>query len=344
MKTQISKRLGFTLVELLVVIAIIGVLVALLLPAVQFARESARRMSCGNNLKQLGLGFQLHQDALRTIPHAGLESWNNVPRFINGQGATGELQWAGWGYQVLPYIEQEMVFNGGGDTTGTDDGRRIAAISAVIPSMYCPTRRVAKANPQYTAGYPIDVNLGRLGAPGTYRHGQTDYASAYVDSAGAGRNVSAGSLWIVLGPVDRSGAVVRLRRTTGTTGENQPDPARNTLNAIGLEGLTDGSSNVILLGEKRLNMSFIGQNQSDDNEGYTCSWDHDANRNASRKPLPDFVGSGTGDARFGASHPAGFQVVMGDGAVKFIPYVVDELLFHRLGYRNDNQAASVPVQ
>jgi prepilin-type N-terminal cleavage/methylation domain-containing protein len=296
MKMQIRKRLGFTLVELLVVIAIIGVLVSLLLPAVQFARESARRMSCSNNLRQLGIGFHTHQDALRILPHAGLDNWHNTPRFINGAGASGDKQWAGWGYQVLPYIEQQMVFDGNGVTPignpptspGTDDYRRLVAISAAIPIMYCPTRRTAKPNNQYNANYPIAVNEGKLGAPGVYMHGQTDYASAYTDSVGAGRNVSTGSPWIVAGNVDRSGAVVRLRRVIGTTGENEPNPARNDLPAIGLEGLSDGTTNVILLGEKRLNTAAIGQNQSDDNEGYTCSWDHDTNRNASKQPLPDF--------------------------------------------------------
>ena len=143
MKTQIAKRLGFTLVELLVVIAIIGVLVALLLPAVQFAREAARRMSCGNNLKQLGIGFHTHHDALRILPHAGLDNWNNTPRFINGTGATGDKQWAGWGYQVLPYIEQQQVFDGTGNTgigsppilPGTDTYRRAVAISAAPKSV-----------------------------------------------------------------------------------------------------------------------------------------------------------------------------------------------------------------
>jgi prepilin-type N-terminal cleavage/methylation domain-containing protein len=349
MKMQRKKRLGFTLVELLVVIAIIGVLVALLLPAVQFAREAARRMTCGNNLKQLGIGFHTHQDILRNLPHAGLDNWHNTPRFINGAGATGDKQWAGWGYQVLPYIEQQQVFDGTGTAPignppippGSDNYRRLIAISAAIPTMYCPTRRPVKPNNQYNAGYPIAPNEGKLGAPGTYVHGQTDYASAYTDSSGAGRNVSAGSPWIVVGNVDRSGAVVRLRRVIGTTGENEPNPARNELNIIGLEGLNDGTANVILLGEKRLNTAFIGQNQSDDNEGYTCSWDHDTSRNASKQPLPDYKGSGHGDARFGSSHPNGFQVVMGDGAVKFIPFTINELLLHRLGGRNDNYSASL---
>lgn len=342
------KRLGFTLVELLVVIAIIGVLVALLLPAVQFAREAARRTQCANQLKQLGLSFHTHHDALRCLPHGGIDNWQCTPRFINGQGATCELQWAGWGYQILPYIEQEQIFNGTGTggvgnppiPAGTDNYKRVVAISSPIPIMYCPTRRPPRANPPNPSWYPVNPNAARLGAPGNYPHAQTDYASAFVDASG--RPTNSGSPWIVVGGADRSGAVVRLRLINGTTGEKEPNPARNRLPVIGMEGLSDGTANVILLGEKRLNAAFIGQYQSDDNEGYTSGWDHDVNRSASKRPLPDFRGSGDGNQRFGSSHPNGFQVVMGDGAVKFIPFNVNELLFHRLGYRNDGQSASPP--
>jgi hypothetical protein len=297
------------------------------------------------------LGFHTHHDALRSLPHAGVDSWQNVPRFINGTGASAEQQWAGWGYQVLPYIEQDQVFAGSGNASvgnppippGTDDYRRVVAISTAIPVFYCPTRRPAKPNPPTGSWYAVNPNSAQLGAPGNYPHGQTDYASAFVDPGAAGRPTGTGSPWIVAGSTWRSGAVVRLGLIVGTTGESQPNPARNERPVIGMEGLSDGTANVILLGEKRLNAAFTGQYQSDDNEGYTSGWDHDVNRNASKQPLPDYRGSGDGNQRFGSSHPSGFQVVMGDGAVKFVPFTVNQLLFHRLGYRNDGQSASAPT-
>src|ERR1051325_193664 len=89
-----SSPAGFTLVELLVVIAIIGVLVALLLPAVQSAREAARRMSCSNNLKQLSLGLHNYEDTHKTLPPAGIDS-NQM----------------GWTVLLLPYIEQGNLYN-----------------------------------------------------------------------------------------------------------------------------------------------------------------------------------------------------------------------------------------
>jgi prepilin-type N-terminal cleavage/methylation domain-containing protein/prepilin-type processing-associated H-X9-DG protein len=163
---------GFTLVELLVVIAIIGILVALLLPAVQSARESVRRMSCQNNLKQLGLAFHNHHDAHLFFPTGGWD-WSTPPTYLNGAPAIGKDQKAGWGFQILPYIEQTNVWSGGAATS--DNDRALIAMSTPIPVFFCSTRRA----PQ-TVVYSYPGYLGGVDA----RHALCDYAASNIDNKG----------------------------------------------------------------------------------------------------------------------------------------------------------------
>lgn len=139
---------GFTLVELLVVIAIIGVLVALLLPAVQAARESARRSQCVNNLKQIGVGFLNHESNHGMLPCAG---WTAV--YVGDPLlGTGRDQPGGWIYQILPYVEQQAVYNitNDGDklnVTANQKQQSIVLQGTPISSFNCPSRRPAQAQP-----------------------------------------------------------------------------------------------------------------------------------------------------------------------------------------------------
>ncbi|MEC8737545.1 MAG: DUF1559 domain-containing protein, partial [Planctomycetota bacterium] len=104
--SKAARNGGFTLIELLVVIAIIGVLVALLLPAVQTAREAARRSSCTNNLKQLGIGLHLHHDTQKKFPPGGIW-WTNSPSNTNAWSKNrGSLL-----YYILPYMELNSVYD-----------------------------------------------------------------------------------------------------------------------------------------------------------------------------------------------------------------------------------------
>ena len=100
-----SRNRGFTLVELLVVIAIIGILVALLLPAVQAAREAARRMSCSNNVKQLALAMHNYHDVHKALPFGHLYRGIHDGNLTDATGGSG----FGWGYSILPFIEQQTL-------------------------------------------------------------------------------------------------------------------------------------------------------------------------------------------------------------------------------------------
>ncbi len=108
-----GDRIGFTLVELLVVIAIIGILVALLLPAVQSAREAAQRMQCGNNLKQVGLALHNYHTAHNQFP----------PGVIWDPGVSGGPMKATWVGQILPQVEQGNVFDLADFDQGTAEAR-----------------------------------------------------------------------------------------------------------------------------------------------------------------------------------------------------------------------------
>src|SRR5262245_49295913 len=117
-----TSRLAFTLVELLVVIAIIGVLVALLLPAVQAAREAARRSQCQNHLKQLGLGIHNFEDINKSLPHTRYDN-----RYT-------------WAVEIMPFIEQQNLY-GSWDLTKSYYAQTNAARLTAVPIYFCPSRR-----------------------------------------------------------------------------------------------------------------------------------------------------------------------------------------------------------
>lgn len=160
---------AFTLIELLVVMAIIGMLVGLLLPAVQASREAANRTSCQSNLKQIALAFQLHHDAHRFFPSGGWE-WDSPPTYVQGKPAVGPDQRAGWGFQILPYLEGNSAWAGGA----------ITAIGTPDPVFFCPSRR----GPQ-TVTRP-DKFIPQLSGT-TNVHALCDYAASNREGTGVVR-------------------------------------------------------------------------------------------------------------------------------------------------------------
>lgn len=135
------RNKAFTLVELLVVIAIIGILVALLLPAVQTAREAARRMSCTNNIKQLALAARTYEDTNRRLPRSGIvaeshsSNGSNKPYRVYNQRSGNQLSWV---VQILPYIEQQALHSQF-DLTKTAFVQANEPQAQSIPAMLCPS-------------------------------------------------------------------------------------------------------------------------------------------------------------------------------------------------------------
>ena len=139
MHRKVQRTSGFTLVELLVVIAIIGILVALLLPAIQSAREAARRTQCKDNLKNIGLACLNHADTLNIFPTGGAGWGNYIEEYVepeypdpNGRPIATDRMGIGWGYQLLPFLEE-------GSLHGINRTKQLR--EALVPIYVCPSRR-----------------------------------------------------------------------------------------------------------------------------------------------------------------------------------------------------------
>jgi len=285
---RVPARHGFTLIELLVVIAIIGTLIGLLLPAVQKVRETASRVRCANNLKQMGLAFHNHHDTLGYFPTGGWYPYT-PPTYANGAPLVGDLQQAGWGFQILPYVEADNTWRGGNATT--DVQRDLVAIGTTNPLFFCPSRR----SPQ-TVTYG-DNYLPKL-TGGKITHALCDYAASNKENTGA---------------------------------VQQFIPVR-------IADITDGTTNTLLVGEKRMNRALLGTRQIDDNQGYTCGFNYDTIRKTTRPPAPDYSAPvGDGGGLFGGSHTGSVNFVLADGSVRTIPFSINAKIFRYLGQRNDGQ-------
>ena len=303
-----TKRRGFTLIELLVVIAIIAILIALLVPAVQKVREAAARTQCGNNLKQIGLGIHNCNDTFKILPTGG-QHWSLPPTYTAlGQPADPKDQRAGWLFQLLPFVEQDNVYKGGGQPT--IELAQAQAIRSVIPIYFCPSRRSPRVFTQATNWYPPTI-------AGT--HAMCDYGASIANNS------------------ETNGFLQHTFRhiTNGVPGPPRFPPIR-------LNDLIDGTSNVLVAGDKRLAVNRLNNFQGEDNEGYTSGWDHDIYRRTDRTPLPDCIyinntaTPGCLDSnRFGSSHPAGFMAVLGDASVRMISYSIRATTFNNLGNRYD---------
>lgn len=275
------KRKGFTLIELLVVIAIIAILIGLLVPAVQKVREAASRMSCSNNLKQVALAWHNYEQANGCFPYGG--TFMTPPRYVNGVPATRMNQWAGWAFQILPFIEQESVYNG--RTGATDYQKGLDAQRAKIPTYFCPSRRA----PEEFNGYGM---MDYAASGGTAHPGSISGDTAY--------NCYHKTLLPGIIRRNTDGAGVRVVEVI--------DGMSNTL-MIGEKSFDQKYYGLVKADD---NEGYtIGYDQD------VVRWGN------IQPVQDSVTGEWWGRKRFGSIHSGSFNAAMADGSVRYINYSID---------------------
>ncbi len=327
----VPKRSAFTLVELLVVIAIIGILVALLLPAIQAAREAARRAQCTNNLKQISLAMIQHEGTHKFLPTAGWwGSWLGDP-----DRGYDSRQPGGWIYNILPFIEEQQIRDLG---EGLNDHQKWPIFqqrdAMTISYLNCPSRRASMPYPNGLGHAPLNSRKSQL-------HARSDYAA----NAGDIEKLE-----------DQCQTIFPSSIAEADAGKLGWPPSQAEFNGtaycgatVKLAAITDGLSKTYIVGERYINPNEYetGLDHGDDWSMWSgfqddlCRstyYDPTKNPNDSRVPVQDTPGAELAQ-RFGSAHPGGCNMAFCDGSVQLISYDIDPEVHRRNGNREDGGVA-----
>jgi prepilin-type N-terminal cleavage/methylation domain-containing protein len=354
-------RSGFTLVELLVVIAIIGILVALLLPAVQAAREAARRMDCNNKLKQLGLALHTFHDTYKTFP-VGMtdDDTNNF----------------GWGFYILPYVEQRAIYDGiqtnfaSVNPTVTSNPQPVPIVkSGTHPNIDSwamggsgnqPWRIDANAAPVLNRKYTQNVMPAFLCPSNVLKSKDNNGygVSHYVGVAGNVLNPANNISWAGIQGCANSN--FRGNRQNGLL-LHANNNTESTL--VRIQDATDGTSTTLMVGEIGLSQNVTLNNPNAANLPLWSGGNNDGGctgrymgshlrvadvffpLNLKYNPLVapnNNAPQHESDLAFGSLHPGGAQFAIGDGSVQFLATNINVIVYRNLAARNDGLSAQIP--
>ncbi|MCG2682818.1 MAG: DUF1559 domain-containing protein [Planctomycetales bacterium] len=323
-----NQKSAFTLVELLVVITIIGILIALLLPAVQAAREAARMLQCQNNLKQVSLAALDHEHIHGWLPTGGWGyGWIGDPSCGFGTDQPGGLF-----FNCLPYMEQQALHDLQLGTTRDSPEQKQKALQMVqtpLSMLSCPTRRSPLVQP-LAMGLYFTWPVNCAPAPNVrsacwFRQDYAANAGSVADYWGYGpRSWADAAAWK---PGDPSGAhgFYDMSGTNGISAQRSK---------VEMAEVTDGTSYTYLVGEKYLNCDFyFDGSDGGDNNAALSGDDFDLNR-WTYPPLMDTPGLYAPHI-FGSAHPSGFNMALCDGSVHKMNYSIDLEIHRWLGNRKD---------
>jgi prepilin-type N-terminal cleavage/methylation domain-containing protein len=348
----VSRHQGFTLVELLVVIAIIGILVALLLPAIQAAREAARRTQCTNQLKQLVTAGMNHLDTIKHYP-AGGWGWEWVGDADRG---FGQEQPGGWMYNILPFMEEnakhDLPKDGDPDALlpAQLEGARKMLLDPIL-IIKCPSRSNPLVGPTVKRARFANNSAINPQPVNNVVVGHSDYAANAGDISIGGGDGGPASLGVANHPNQKWLTVNKIGRLSQYGPGYDPAFPNRMLSgisfqrsAVGVQHVTDGTSKTYFCGEKYLDPRKF-EDYSDPDTGNNETWctghNNDNFRTTAEPPKPDEAGYENGNL-FGSAHSSVWNVAFCDGRVEAVSYDIDPVVHRYNGNRSDGVVVNTP--